>query len=516
VIFIQAIPIIFPTKKRINAAVRAYLAESPTALLLYQARKAEKFLKKNYKHFDERFYIENLNKIDAPKDEILKGASKENTFLRKIKKDGNYLNLLHKETATSLKIPPYTLDELLGRVTVDVWLKTVETVGDSYNRIAIAFKDIDFYNEKLKDPRLTRSEREDYKEKLDKSSAVKTKEIKTVINKIEMLNRHTNWLKNLKKIEREKKGTLSKILDIIAETSTGSAVLKSANLFIGGMKLLVYNKINLDDIKTLIKLIDSRPGFRISKILGIKEDYNDLKLHDVSFMDKKNWEKIQKFFGSFEKFRYEAIDEIKEKSKSLVSLKEGQTFCIALSFGYSSVLYEVLSKVCERCLNENRKALVPFIIAIKDGESIGEERLKKELQAAFPELRDELEEKFKIVPLKIIEERPLPFTINKIFVGIECINKDGLLVHPRGEPKVIAKIKDAFQNVLIYAFGESFKVQEFDILDIDFLKLSFYNPERIDKVITDVDIYDKINTSDKFDLTSSIENWKSKVNGSLV
>ena len=81
---------------------------------------------------------------------------------------------------------------------------------------------------------------------------------------------------------------------------------------------------------------------------------------------------------------------------------------------------------------------------------------------------------------------------------MECINKQGDIVHPRGGSAIIRdireyreKIKEYRGDTKVYAVGESYKVQDFTEDDIDYTKLTLFRHENIDYVITDHGVHER-------------------------
>ncbi len=227
-------------------------------------------------------------------------------------------------------------------------------------------------------------------------------------------------------------------------------------------------------------------------------------------ISQENLENVKMFLRSFVMLRYEALEEMEKKFRTwnneTKKIDFAQPIAIGLTSGYSAALKKILQGICRDV--EDIKLL--RIILIKKGEvPSGEEILKAELMAGYPGLKCD------IVPLEVIEQKEIQrrIRIGNIFVGIESINKKGDIVHPRGGSEIISRIKILNENIKVYAVGESYKVQDFTELDIDYTKLSLFLYENIDYVVTDHGIHERkgekweVNSESRNDLSCCSEYW---------
>lgn len=212
----------------------------------------------------------------------------------------------------------------------------------------------------------------------------------------------------------------------------------------------------------------------------------------------------KKYLGNWEGLREDALREIGDKfigwNRSQNRIDFSGSIAVGLTFGYSAVLKIILKRIIDDNI-QNIRGL--HIILIRSSEAPGDEEiLKAELLAdyGFQGL------KCHILPIEAIEKKEIQFKIKSIFVGIESINKRGDIVHPRGGSEVIRKIqelnKDIGEYIKVYAFGESYKVQDFKD-NIDFTKLSLFLHDNVDFVVTDHGVHEKI--SDKWKVGTQIE-----------
>ncbi len=371
----------------------------------------------------------------------------------------------------------------------------------------------------------------------------------------EKLERKLNRLNKLK----EKADFIPDIVDIIRDASTGRAVTKSADV--------LQKASDVEDLKWLIRFVNSRIGFRMSELLGLKVEWGIVKWYEkevveisteqdyIQLFSNKNFKLAEaSALALFKKFRIiydinnvditllkntigdDSANIVSNKAKNMVDFDDVKKFlenfkskrkfaldhiwnnflnwhrvdikkdifdaeqplAIALTFGYSKILEFLLDKMLVNAKQMGEDIKRMQLILIKSEQKFGDEEfLRAELIGKHSELN------CSIMPLAAIRERGL--RIGKVFVGIESIDISGDIVHPRGSVEGIKEIKDFAPNASFYAFGETYKVKQFNKILIDYTKLAFSKHEYINYVITDHGIH-RLNkgTWESFDG----KNWK--------
>ena len=249
------------------------------------------------------------------------------------------------------------------------------------------------------------------------------------------------------------------------------------------------------------------------------------KLEWLGIPTSKGLQDEKKILTLFDMRREKALDTLWEKfktwNKSNKKLDFSKPIAIGLTYGYSSALKRILEGICEH-VKDIKVYLIrsgeapPKIGAVKkiSGEHVpplgDEEILKAELEAEFKESGLKCD----ILPIDAIQKREMERRIDTIFVGIESINREGDIVHPRGGSEVIREIRKYNENIEVYAFGESYKVQDFTEWDIDYTKLSLFLHENINFVVTDHGVHERegfsIDAELEDDLNKSIISEKLK------
>jgi translation initiation factor 2B subunit (eIF-2B alpha/beta/delta family) len=447
------------------------------------------------------------------------------------------------------------------------WLKDSLTFIDKYKinkNINIDFKESDLH---LKYIRISESLRVDHEaiEKLTGISAdINPRIIKEIIieddeaklRKVkERLERKSNRLNKLK----EKVDLIPEIINIIRDASTGGAVSKSAEV--------LQEATDVEDLKWLIRFVNSRIGFTTAELLGLKVEWGRVKWYekevvkiskdddyievfsdsefklaeesasalfkkelksiydinntDISFLtpligssnavivgnkakNMLDFEDVKEFLGDFNNKRESALKDIFEKfidwhwddiKKSIFDAEE--PLAIALTYGYSNTLERILDRMLQTAKERGEDIKMMQLILIKSEQKGEEDFLRAELLGKHSELN------CSIMPLPAIKERGI--RIGKVFVGIESIDMSGDIVHPRGSIEITEKIKNLAPNASFYAFGETYKVKQFNKILIDYTKLAFCKCDHINYVITDHGIH-RLNAG-KWELFDGI-NWK--------
>ena len=580
--FAYVIHLMFPPSKRVEILVDAY--GNNQRIIPFIAKRIEKCLKNVIKFIEKQPNIEKQPKKDDIKNVI---AGRDRNALEKlqgeflkprstrrltdgIEKKGNYLNALIGGVSESFRIPRESVEELIN-TKVDVSQNISKGIVSSYDEIKA-------YIERLTGiikgpPGEHDREVRNYLEKRVKER------VEDIRKKKESLLFQIKWLEELDK----RRESIPRLLEVIKETSTGKAVSKLS-------KLLLEEAKNEEDILWLVRFANSRKGFPISELLGLKSEETsnpfDKTLEWYGGPISGNLKDEKDFFEYFDWQRDKALNSLWDKFISWNESRNGkeklnfaQPIAIGLASGYSAALRRILKGICdyvlkylfsidaelEDDLNKNiiskklkdnferkdfplsdnavvtkekenewviteeksiskppkkrwkislnyiKKETVQVvnqksqkftvrkedgklniyvqdikklhIILISEAPGGDEEVLRAELKADYPGLRCD------IMPIDVIKEKEMERQINSIFVGIEGINKQGDIVHPRGGSNVIRKIKEYEADV--YAFGESYKVLDFTEADIDYTKLSLSRSENIDYVVTDHGVHER-------------------------
>ncbi|MCK4734479.1 MAG: hypothetical protein KAT65_18630 [Methanophagales archaeon] len=568
--FAYVIHLMFPPSKRVEILVDAY-GNNPR-IIPFIAKKVKRWLEDIINFMEKQpniGYIRKAtestkgNRLEELHKKILKPRSTKK-LMGRIEKKGNYLNALISGVSESFQIPRESIEELINSK-VDINQKIVSEINISYDQIKDYLRSLSDTNE-LTPKEITGYYNRKIKERLDYLESKK-----------ESLNTQIEWIEEF---DKRKKDTLEQLLEILKEPSTGKAVSKLSRLLSLSLeKVETEEDLTEEDIKDLIWIIrfaNSRKGFKISKLLGLKIKKgvgNETLNWYGSAISQGNFKRLKDFTNDFVRLRSDALEVLWEKFKAWNEITNkldfNQPIAIGLTYGYSSVLRRILQGLCKDVMymfsinaalveenlnkwviskelkNEFKTKGLPLsenatifeelkdgfetkglplsenatirkekadkweiineekiytlrkedgklniydvenigllrIILIKGSEAPGEEEiLKAELMADYPGL------KCVIMPIEVIEKKEIQRRIGVIFVGIESINKQGDIVHPRGGSDVIRKIKEYRKDTEVYAFGESYKVQDFTEDDIDYTKLSLFLHENIDYLVTD-------------------------------
>lgn len=409
-------------------------------------------------------------------------------LIDKIEKDGNYLNTLITGVSESLQIPRQSIEELINC--------KVNVIQNISNEINISYEQIQAYIGHL----IIGNDTAYYRGRIEER-------IKYLKSKKESLNTQIEWIKEFDK----RKGAIPELLKIIKGRSTGKAVSDLS-------RLLLEKGENEEDLIWLIRFADSRKGFKISELLGLKIEGGKETLNWYGTpISKDNLQKVKEFLESFVKKRSEALEELWKKfikwnkKTEEFDFDQPQPIGIGLTFGYSAALRKIVQRLCKYVKNIEKLR----IILIKSSEAPGDEEiLKAELMTDCPELK---EANIIIMPIEVLEKKEITRRIGVILVGIESINKQGDIVHPRGGSEIIQKIKEYKEDTKVYAVGESYKVQDFTEENIDYTKLSLFRHENIDYVVTDCGVHEregsqwKINGQLKDNLDCCAQHWRKKL-----
>ncbi len=319
-------------------------------------------------------------------------------------------------------------------------------------------------------------------------------------------------LERLAKLQ-EKVDYFSDMIEIIRDASTGRAVTRAAKV--------LQKAENVEDLKWLTRFVNSRIGFQMGELLGLKVEWGMVKWYEKQVIhgkdtNKANFEDVKEFLKSFVNKRKFALDTIWEKfyewhwediKRDIFEAK--QPLAIALTYGYSSTLEFILDKMLTIAENDKSSNIrLVQLVLIKSQRYGDEEFLKGEL------IRKHTKLNCSIMPLDAIRERGLK--IGKVLIGIESIGISGDIVHPRGSAEIIKVIKSYAPNAVFYAFGETYKFKEFGKILIDYSKIAFCKHEYIDYVISDHGVHrnyktlffewNNINEKEKIKIKNFIDN----------
>jgi len=466
--FAYIVHLMFPPSKRVEILVDAY--GNNHRIIPFIAKRIEKCLKNVIKFIEKQPKKDVIKNVIAGRDENalekLQGEFLKPRTTRRltdgIEKKGNYLNALIGGVSESFRIPRESVEELIN-TKVDVSQNISKGIVSSYDEVKGSI-------ERLTGIKRPLGEREiKYWDYIEESINEKLEDIR---KKEESLKFQIEWIKELDK----RRESIPRLLEVIKETSTGKAVSKLS-------KLLLEEAKNEEDILWLIRFANSRKGIPIGELLGLKRAETANSSNNALEWYKKpiNLNREKGFFRDFDDWRRnKALKTLWDKFISWNELRDknekldfAQPIAIGLASGYSAALRRILKGICEHV--QDIKKL--HIILISEAPGGDEEVLRAELKADYPGLRCD------IMPIDVIKEKEMERQINSIFVGIEGINKQGDIVHPRGGSDVIKKMKKYEADV--YAFGESYKVLDLTEADIDYTKLSLSRSENIDYVVTD-------------------------------
>lgn len=295
------------------------------------------------------------------------------------------------------------------------------------------------------------------------------------------------------------------IINIAKQPSTGKAVVslsKILQLILRKQETPIEDRIIL--LKIVIKLVDSRRGFSLAELLGLKIEGNQLKWYGKNI--EEHFEDLGDYLLKFEKFRNEALNNIWQNNIGFFNdkISDNEHIGIALTYGYSAVLKKILEEII---MKRNKVHL----ILIKGTGSLGdEETLYRDLVYFVNNQKNKLNFKCTILSLDTLLERDEVLnTIKYVFLGIESMNTKGFVVHPRGGVKTISALKNENPEISTIALGESYKVMDFhSIQDVDYNKLLVMQAKDINYVLTDHTFHD---LSKKVDLTCCQKHWKKQI-----
>ncbi len=474
----------------------------------------------DYNSIEKDTYLFSWDKIPGSHDEILKAFLKQKFHIDWVKTAE--INKIDNDKAITLSSNNNLISLTLNDEKTKVQLRTSDGRADEF----ITKKEKGVLN-------------------IYKDSNIKLK-IRIAARK-ERLSEIRNQLGKLKEYEN----FIPDIIDIIRDTSTRRAVVKSANV-------LQKAKV-VDDLKWLITFINSRIGFDMAELLGLKvegeyvkwndKEGNDKKVVNISgFKDYMNLFKLDIDKASFLYTNYGTIskindakihevEEVRKIAKDMVDLDDVKMFssnfkkkgddalnnlwlnfygwhwneltrhfisgatprlAIALTSGYSNTLAFILDKILEKAKVSYDIKNIQLLLIKSDSEFGSDQKfgdvelLKAELIGKHPGLN------CRIMPIDIIKMHGLQ--IGKVFIGIESIDITGDIVHPRGNMKVIENIRDCAPTASFYAFGETYKVKDFKKIPIDYTKLAFLNHDKINYVVTDHGIHKRDNILDKWEV----------------
>lgn len=473
-------------KRRAHSILAMFQEKTEATVLFYLSEKLGKWLIMIMKYLQKCFDIKRLANVENEdlrnwdtnqfKHLLKKNRFRNYRLLRKITEKKLLLDALFDEIFTSFGISRIVTESILGKVDIGVCYGIAEERDTLYKQIKRAVSNL----ESGLDPKIKPFFQTDMK-----NGGLNVKE------KLERIEELLRWQRSFKK---EKKGkAIEEILFIIKDSSTGRATLKFATLFSSKMReILPQNRENLEDedlerLKFIVKIANSRIGYPLAELLELKVKDDIIEWNNEPLT--KNLRNSLRFFEDFRDKRRDALNSLKSQiaEESRIFIGDVRSpIGVALTYGYSSVLYEIVSVIIQRARSSGMKMEDIKVWLISTEASVGDEGLlSANLRNRFRSLE------CSIVPIDSVLETNLYKSINRIFVGIESVSRKGLLVHPRGGQKVIYKIKEKNPDLKVYAFGESFKVRDFTEWQIDHLKLFSVDPEYIDYVITDCGIHEK-------------------------
>lgn len=456
IFFALYLTLMFPLERRVRVLARSYSEEDE--LIIFLTEEIKKWLTLI------------LNLIKQSKADKEYTDSQLEKIENEISNKGGYLEFLVTEVSNSLQVSKESVEELIG-LKIGVEKQIAKAIIYNHKWIQNA-------NYILKSPfPLLKQKHIDY---YRKQISEKTNDIQT---KKQLLNTQVKWIEQLE----NQRGNIKTLLKIIKEESTGKAITILVEL--------LKTATTHEQLKFLIPAANARVGYKLGELLGFRLRLKADGETKLTWYDKpvsNDLTTIRDFLVKFERLRDESIEELIIAFKNYETIDYTQPISIALTFGYSAVLARVLRNIIREA-NQDKGQAKDLYIKLITGDGFKTLRDKKYLPSGEKLLRDEListypdiKERCNIFPIDTIKERGMEGQINKIFIGIESINKLGNVVHPRGGHNTIKHIKEKNSNVKVYAFGETYKVQDFDDFHIDYTKLSMLEGNKyIDYIVTD-------------------------------
>lgn len=369
-------------------------------------------------------------------------------------------------------------------------------------------------------------------------------------NKANNIDKEKEWLESRQERLNRLKGfkdVIPNILRILGTPPKGASAPASTGISLTVSTEILKKSKDVEELKWLIRFVNVRPGFELAELLGLRVQWGVVKWHNkevvkistpndyvtafsdrgylypidsaeslfrnfpnISAINKSrgnlveiigdlsgrvnekvanmvDYEDVMLFLSEFEKNREQALESIwkffsewywQDLAKDL---RQRKPIAIALTYGYSFVLEFILDNILKKAKEQGFDVRQIQLLFIKS-EKYGQEEL---LEAKLKNLHRGLI--CSIMSPETIKDRALK--IEKVFIGIESINIKGDIVHPRGNVEVIKGLRDAYRQLNVFAFGETYKVKDFDEIFIDFTRLACCRSENINYVVTDHGIH---------------------------
>ena len=280
--------------------------------------------------------------------------------------------------------------------------------------------------------------------------------------------------------------TISSGLEIATLPGTGRAV----NGLTDKVDELV-GSCRVDHAKSLVERVDKSRGTSMIELADLRSWYksqDDMDLHpDI---------KIK---------REQALGNLRREFRKYLNanglLADNTSELTVVTGGYSTAVRE--------CLTEVRKALGIVYIVLAKGRSIGEDRQMR------ADLNSNGIERVSFIEPEHMQNLVSSNCLDMVLIGFEVVTSQGDIFHPRGVMQGLQAVTSASAGPKTIAVGESWKVRDFSMKEVDHAVVSIYPANNLDAIVTDCGsylqkpLYLKPFYSKTFDLSSAAEHWRS-------
>ncbi|NJD52860.1 MAG: hypothetical protein FIB07_08345 [Candidatus Methanoperedens sp.] len=253
-IIFSTIKLMYPSAKRAKIIVDAY--GSNPRIIPFIAKDVKMWLentpgliKQQKKISDIQRYVrsEDIDMLEKLRKKLFLISSINKKNSEKNERRGNYLDILITGVSDSFGIPRESFEDLIN-TRIDINQKISKELISSYDQIKVS---IEGFVAAKKDRDVVGMRRHEKKiqDNCDK-----------ILKKGDGVENQIKWIEELDR----RKWAIPMLIEIIKESSTGNALSKLT-------KLLSDARVeNIEDMKWLIQFANSRKGFSISELLGLK------------------------------------------------------------------------------------------------------------------------------------------------------------------------------------------------------------------------------------------------------
>ena len=148
-------------------------------------------------------------------------------------------------------------------------------------------------------------------------------------------------------------------------------------------------------------------------------------------------------------------------------------------------------------------------IVLAKGRSIGEDRQMR------ADLNSNGIERVSFIEPENMQNLVSSNCLDMVLIGFEVVTPQGDIFHPRGVMQGLQAVTSASAGPKTIAVGESWKVRDFSMKEVDHAVVSIYPANNLDAIVTDCGsylqkrLYLKPFYSKTFDLSSAAEHWRS-------